>query len=114
MLAGKVFLKLKLFLRRHKFVFLLQEAEQYQFEVEDVAAALAQCGETNPVKWLLENWNKMIDTVVALASNYGREQPENIIGTISSLEAQAALQLHSGDMWAAATECIRQRQKKVN
>lgn len=55
----------------------------------------------------------MIDTVVTLATNYGHEQPENIIGTISSVEAKAALHSHNGDVWAAATECIRQRQRKV-
>ena len=72
------------------------------------------CGETNPVKWLLENWSQMIDTVVTLATNFGHEQPENTIGTISSHEAKSALYLHNGDIWAAATECIRQRQRKVN
>lgn len=56
----------------------------------------------------------MIDTVVTLATNYGREQVENTIGTISSIEAQAALRLHNGDIWAAVTECIRQRQTKVS
>lgn len=76
-------------------------------------AALAQCGGVNPIKWLLENWNKMIDTVVTLATNYGREQAENTVGTVSSSEAQAALRLHNGDIWAAATECVRQRQRKV-
>lgn len=92
----------------------MQEAELHHFELEDVTAALAQCGDENPIKWLLENWNKMIDTVVTLATNYGREQVENTIGTISSIEAQAALRQHNGDIWAAVTECIRQRQTKVS
>lgn len=72
-----------------------------------------QCGEANPLKWLLENWNKMIDTVVTLATNYGHEQTQNIVGTISTPEARLALQMHNGDIWSAATECIRQRQRKV-
>lgn len=84
-----------------------------QYNIEDLTAALAQCGDANPIKWLSENWSNMIDAVVTIATNYGRDQPENTIGTISTLEARAALRLHNGDIWAAATECIRQRQKKV-
>lgn len=84
-----------------------------EFTIEDLTVALAQCGDTNPIKWLSDNWSNMIDAVITIATNYGREQPENTIGTLSALEARAALQLHSGDIWAAAMECTRQRQKKV-
>ncbi|XP_065215308.1 E3 ubiquitin-protein ligase lubel isoform X1 [Planococcus citri] len=91
---------------------LLKEAERHQFTPDDLTIALMHCGENNPVKWLLENWNQMIETVVTLATNFGHEQPENTIGTISSHEAKSALHLHHGDIWAAATECIRQRQRK--
>ena len=79
-----------------------------------MTAALAQCGDVNPIQWLLENWNKLIESVVTLSTNFGREQSENTIGTISSSEATTALRMHNGDLWAAATECIRQRQKKVS
>lgn len=56
----------------------------------------------------------MIDTVVTLATNYGHERKENTVGTISAAEARDALRLHSGNVWAAVTECVEQRQKKVD
>lgn len=56
----------------------------------------------------------MIDTVVTLATNYGHERKENTIGTISTNEAMEALRMHNGNVWAAVTECIEQRQKKVS
>lgn len=55
----------------------------------------------------------MIDTVVTLATNYGHERKENTVGTISDSEAREALRKHNGNVWAAVTECIEQRQKKV-
>lgn len=71
------------------------------------------CGDKNPIDWLKENWRNMIDTVVTLATNYGHERKENNIGTISVSEARDALRLHKGNVWAAVTECVEQRQKKV-
>lgn len=55
----------------------------------------------------------MIDTVATLATNYGHERKENNIGTISVSEARDALRLRKGNVWAAVTECVEQRQKKV-
>jgi E3 ubiquitin-protein ligase RNF31 len=58
----------------------------------------------------------MIETVQTLATKYGREkgQENNQIGTISSTEAKDALRVHKGNVWAAVTECVEQRRKKVS
>ncbi|XP_054281875.1 E3 ubiquitin-protein ligase lubel-like isoform X3 [Macrosteles quadrilineatus] len=91
---------------------LLREAEEQQFSADDLTVALAQCGDGDPVAWLRDNWRNMIDTVVTLATNYGHERKENTIGTISVSEAREALRMHGGNVWAAVTECVEQRQKK--
>ena len=92
---------------------LLREAEQSGFTAEDVQVALNHCGESNPVNWLKENWGNMMETVVTLASNVGHEAAENTIGTLSKPEAKEALRKHKGNIWAAVTECVEQRQLKV-
>ncbi|CAG2059673.1 unnamed protein product, partial [Timema podura] len=89
-----------------------QEAEQHNFTTEDLQVAMSHCGDKSPILWLQENWRNMIDTVVTLATNYGHERKENNIGTISVQEARDALRLHKGNVWAAVTECVEQRQKK--
>ena len=76
--------------------------------------ALNHCGDANPVTWLKENWDNMMETVVTLASNVGHEAEENTIGTLSKPEAKEALRKHKGNIWAAVTECVEQRQLKVN
>ncbi|KAG8256595.1 CD40 signaling pathway, variant 2 [Homalodisca vitripennis] len=91
---------------------LLREAEEQQFSADDLSVALAQCGDGDPIAWLRDNWRNMIDTVVTLATNYGHERKENTVGTISAAEAREALRLHTGNVWAAVTECVDQRQKK--
>ena len=75
--------------------------------------SLNHCGDSNPVTWLRENWDNMIDTVVTLASNVGHEAEENTIGTLSKIEAKDALRTHKGNIWAAVTDCVEQRQLKV-
>ena len=57
----------------------------------------------------------MIETVQTLATKYGRDKGQelNEVGTISSPEAKEALRLHRGNVWAAVTECVDQRRKKV-
>ena len=55
----------------------------------------------------------MMETVVTLASNVGHEAEENTIGTLSKPEAKEALRKHKGNIWAAVTECVEQRQTKV-
>ncbi|XP_014280766.1 E3 ubiquitin-protein ligase lubel isoform X2 [Halyomorpha halys] len=91
---------------------LLREAEEHQFSAEDLAIALLHCGDGDPINWLQENWRNMIDTVVTLGTNYGQERKENIVGTISASEAREALRVHNGNVWAAVTECVEQRQRK--
>lgn len=49
-----------------------------------------------------------------MATKYGQERKENIVGTISAIEAREALRLHKGNVWHSVTECIEQRQKKFN
>lgn len=92
----------------------MQEAEQYKFNAEELQAALNHCEGSNPIVWLRENWQKLIETVQHLATKYGHELRVNTIGTISAIEAREALRLHKGNIWHAVTQCIEQRQKKYN
>lgn len=92
----------------------LQEAEEQKFSADDLAVALLHCEDGDPVAWLQQNWRNMIDTVVTLATNYGHERKENTVGTISASEAREALRMHDGNVWAAVTECVEQRQKRVS
>lgn len=66
------------------------------------------------MSWLRENWSRLIETVQTLATKYGHEHKENIIGTISAIEAREALRIHKGNIWQAVSECIEQRQRKYN
>ncbi|XP_073986313.1 linear Ubiquitin E3 ligase isoform X3 [Rhodnius prolixus] len=91
---------------------LLRDAEENQFTADDLAVALTHCEDEDPILWLQQNWRNMIDTVVTLATNYGHERKENTVGTISASEARDALRLHDGNVWAAVTECVDQRQRK--
>lgn len=93
---------------------LYQEAEQNRFTAEELQAALSHCGNSNPIDWLRDNWPKLIDTVQTLATKYGQERKENIIGTISAAEARDALRTHKGNVWHSVTKCIEQRQRKFN
>ncbi|XP_049317234.1 E3 ubiquitin-protein ligase lubel isoform X1 [Bactrocera dorsalis] len=92
---------------------LLKEAELYKFTPEELHAALKYCGPSvHPVKWLRDNWHKLIQTVQSLSTKYGQERVENIIGTVSQGEARDALRQHGGNIWQAVSECIEQRQRK--
>ena len=91
----------------------VQDAEQSGYTAEDVQVSLNHCGDSNPVTWLNENWDNMMETVMTLASNVGHEAEENTIGTLSKAEAKDALRKHKGNIWAAVTECVEQRQAKV-
>ena len=64
--------------------------------------------------WLNENWENMIETVMTLDSNVGHEADQNTIGTLSKSEAKEALRTHKGNIWASVTECVEQRQAKVD
>ena len=91
-----------------------QESEKCGYTPEDLQSALNHCGDSNPVTWLNDNWQNMIETVVTLATNVGHEAEENTIGTLSKPEAKEALRKHKGNIWAAVTECVEQRQAKVS
>merc|ERR1719322_284781 len=95
---------------------LLREAEQCGYTAEDVQVSLNHCGSdcVNPVTWLNENWENMMETVMTLASNVGHEAEENTIGTISKAEAREALRKHKGNIWASVTECVEGRQQKYD
>jgi len=86
----------------------------YKFTAEELQAALNHCEGSNPIMWLRDNWQKLIETVQHLATKYGHELKVNNIGTISSIEAREALRLHKGNVWHAVTQCIEHRQRKFN
>lgn len=94
------------------FEFVWKIADNYAYD--EIQAALTHCGDGNPIAWLEENWSKLIETVQTLATKYGQERKENIVGTISAIEAREALKKHKGNVWHAVTECIEQRQKSFN
>ncbi|GAB6027678.1 hypothetical protein CHUAL_001918 [Chamberlinius hualienensis] len=87
---------------------LVKEADKASFTADDLQVAIYQCGNTNPVQWLKDNWKTMIDTVVTLAS-----RKDNAIGVVSMLEAKMALHSHKGNIWAAVTECVESRHRKI-
>ncbi|KAK3890763.1 hypothetical protein Pcinc_005295 [Petrolisthes cinctipes] len=93
---------------------ILRDAEEAGYTSEDVSIALTHCGDKNPLEWLKENWRHMVDTVSTLATNYGQERRVNDVGSITAAEARVALRVHKGNIWAAVTECVEQRQKKFS
>ncbi|KAK4323670.1 hypothetical protein Pmani_005642 [Petrolisthes manimaculis] len=93
---------------------ILRDAEEAGYTSEDVSIALTHCGDKNPLEWLKENWRHMVDTVSTLATNYGQERRVNDVGSITAAEARVALRIHKGNIWAAVTECVEQRQKKFS
>nr|XP_023015110.1 titin isoform X1 [Leptinotarsa decemlineata] len=91
---------------------LLREAEQYKYTADEVQAAILHCKDSNPIEWLKEHWDSIISRVRTLATQMGREEPMNIVGTVSEKEAREALRKHQGDLWPAVEECVEQRQRK--
>lgn len=53
----------------------------------------------------------MIETVQTLATKYGQEHKENIVGTISASEAREMLMKNKGSVWHAVTQCVEKRQQ---
>lgn len=91
----------------------LQAANSYTYE--EIQIGLANCADGgDPVAWLNDNWQKLIETVQTLSTKYGQEHKENIVGTISTREAREALKKHKGNVWQAVTECIEQRRLAFN
>lgn len=95
-----------------QFQFDLKGANNYTFD--EIQVALANCSNGDPLSWLNENWTKLIETVQTLATKYGQEHKENIVGTISSAEAREVLIKNKGSVWHAVTQCIEQRQQAFN
>ncbi|XP_055299571.1 E3 ubiquitin-protein ligase lubel isoform X2 [Sitodiplosis mosellana] len=87
-------------------------ANNYTFD--EIQVALANCPDGDPLAWLNENWTKLIETVQTLATKYGQEHKENIVGTISSAGAREVLIKNKGSVWHAVTQCIEQRQQAYN
>ncbi|XP_031617064.1 uncharacterized protein LOC116336963 isoform X2 [Contarinia nasturtii] len=87
-------------------------ANNYTFD--EIQVALANTTDGDPLTWLNENWMKLIETVQTLATKYGQEHKENIVGTISSTEARDVLIKNKGSVWHAVTQCIEQRQEAFN
>lgn len=87
-------------------------ANNYTFD--EIQVALANTPDGDPLTWLNENWVKLIETVQTLATKYGQEHKENIVGTISSVEAREVLIKNKGSVWHAVTACIEQRQQAFN
>lgn len=90
----------------------LQGANNYSYD--EIQVALASCPDADPITWLNDNWQKLIETVQTLSTKYGQEHKENIVGTISPIEARDALKKHKGNVWHAVTECIENRQSAFN
>lgn len=90
----------------------MQGANSYAYE--EIQIALSHASDGDPLAWLNENWQKLIETVQTLATKYGQEHKENIVGTISSIEAREALKSNKGNVWQAITECIEKRQIAFN
>ncbi|KAH8019156.1 hypothetical protein HPB51_017367 [Rhipicephalus microplus] len=93
---------------------LIREAEQRGFTADDLQVAMNHCGNDNPINWLRDNWQNMTETVVTLATNYGHDRRENTIGIVSVSEAQNALRHQKGNIWAAVTECVENRQRMAH
>jgi hypothetical protein len=93
----------------------VQEAEEENFKAEDLEIALTHCGEKSPIRWLKENWPGMVRTVQTLTSDYQTEMDglQNSIGRPTVQEAEHALRLHKGNVWASVVECTKQRKDKV-
>ena len=78
-----------------------------------MSAALPHCGDRCALEWLAEHWWTMVGTVRALAATYGRERSDPRLASITDGEAREALKANKGDIWAAVTETVEQRQTKV-
>lgn len=97
----------------HYYYYFFQAANSYTYD--EIQVGLANCpAGGDPVVWLNDNWQKLIETVQTLATKYGQEHQENIVGTISTREARDALKKHKGNVWQAVTECIERRRLAFN
>ena len=93
----------------------MQEAGKSGYSPEDVQVAVALCGDADPVDWLDENLESLLETVMTLATKVGRDsgEAENTVGTLSREEAAAAVRRNRGELWPSVTECVEGRRTKV-
>ena len=58
--------------------------------------AVNHCGSGNPVEWLQDNWENMMETVMTLASNVGHEAEENTVGEIKIITKKIKINKKTG------------------
>ena len=76
--------------------------------------AVAHCGDADPVDWLDENFEELLETVMTLATKVWREaEEENTVGTLSREEAVGAVRRNRGELWPSVTDCVEGRRTKV-
>ena len=91
-----------------------QEAGKSGYGPEDLQVAVAHCGDADPVDWLDENFEGLLETVMTLATKVGREaEEENTVGTLSREEALWAVRKNRGELWPSVTDCVEGRKTKV-
>ncbi|XP_064611767.1 E3 ubiquitin-protein ligase lubel-like [Liolophura sinensis] len=94
-----------------KVIALLRDADKLGFVPEELQIALEMCGNKKPVDWLKENWQDMIDTVIALATSEGQASTHNDIGQITDVEAKESLKKAWGNVEEAVKDCVSKRKK---
>ncbi|XP_078687862.1 uncharacterized protein LOC144919988 [Branchiostoma floridae x Branchiostoma belcheri] len=87
-------------------------AENAGFLPEEVQAALLHCENGDPVNWLKENWQELVSSVAAQATEESKKLKTNIVGVITTQEAAEALRKQEGDVAKSIKECIDCRRKK--
>ena len=96
------------------YAILFQEAGKSGYSPEDLQVAVAHCGDADPVDWLDENFEGLLETVMTLATKVGREaEEENTVGTLSREEAVGAVRKNRGELWPSVTDCVEGRKTKV-
>lgn len=92
---------------------LIQEADELGFVPEELQIALEMCGNKKPINWLKENYQVMVDTVVAMATREGQVTTRNDIGQITDVEARESLKKTGGNVEEAMKDCVSERKQKV-
>ena len=91
-----------------------QEAGKSGYSPEDLQVAVGHCGDADPVEWLDDNFEGLLETVMTLATKVGREaEEENTVGTLSRGEAVGAVRRNKGVLWHSVTDCVEGRRTKV-
>ncbi|XP_033753784.1 LOW QUALITY PROTEIN: E3 ubiquitin-protein ligase RNF31-like [Pecten maximus] len=90
---------------------LLKESEKSGFALEDIFLGLKKCNQDieKTMKWLKNDWQMAVETLITMVTNEGRRMEQNEIGELSFPEAKKALREASGDLDGAAAICIANR-----